>query len=41
MADFSADFDKLHLPPEIKRAIIVYQGKLTPDYTYLANYLKE
>jgi len=40
-ADFSAEFEKLHLPPEIKRAIIVYQGKLTPDYTYLANYLND
>jgi len=41
MADFSVDFEKLHLPPEIKKAVIVYRGKLTPDYTYLSNYLND
>ena len=39
-ADFKADFNKLDLPSEIKNAIIVYQGKLTPNYTYLENYLQ-
>ena len=27
------------LPPEIKRAVIAYQGELTPDYRYIAEYL--
>ena len=40
MADFDADFEKLELPPEIKKAVIVYRGKLTPDYEYLAKFLK-
>lgn len=40
MADFTADFDKLILPPEIKKAVIVYRGKLTPDYEYLSKFLK-
>ncbi len=39
MADFDADFEKLELPPEIKRAVIVYHGKLTPDYEYLSKFL--
>ena len=34
-ADYSVPFDEVALPPEIKRAVIVYQGKLTPDYNYL------
>ncbi len=38
-ADFSAPWEALDLPPELKRAVIVYQGKLTPDYTYIAQYL--
>ncbi len=37
--DFSAPFEACDLPPEIKRAVIVYQGKLTPDYAYLEEYL--
>ncbi len=38
-ADYSVPFEELALPPEIKRAVIVYQGKLTPDYRYLEQYL--
>ena len=38
-ADYSVPFGELALPPEIKRAIIVYQGKLTPNYRYLDQYL--
>lgn len=37
--DFSQPFEECDLPPEIKRAVIVYQGKLTPDYQYIAKYL--
>jgi alpha-aminoadipic semialdehyde synthase len=37
--DFSAPFEACRLPPEIKRAIIAYQGKLTPDYQYIQEYL--
>lgn len=40
-ADFSKDFETLSLPPELKRAIIVYKGKLTPDYKYLEKYIEE
>jgi alpha-aminoadipic semialdehyde synthase len=37
--DFSVDFDDCALPPELKRATIVYHGKLTPDYQYLTEFL--
>lgn len=38
-ADFRISFDALALPPELKRAVIVHNGRLTPDYTYLQQYL--
>ncbi len=38
-ADYSAPFDELALPPEIKRAVIVHRGELTPAYRYLSQYL--
>jgi saccharopine dehydrogenase (NAD+, L-lysine-forming) len=39
-ADFSLPFDQLVLPPEIKRALILHQGQLTPDYRYIEQFLK-
>ena len=39
-ADYSVPFEELNLPLEIKRAVIVYQGELTPDYRYLEQYLQ-
>lgn len=38
--DFSVNFDDCNLPPEIKNAVIVYHGKLTPCYSYLEKYLE-
>jgi alpha-aminoadipic semialdehyde synthase len=38
-ADYTVPFDRLDLPPEIKRAVIAYQGALTPSYSYLEQYL--
>jgi alanine dehydrogenase len=38
-ADWSKRFAELDLPPEIKRAMIVYKGELTPDYAYLKSSL--
>lgn len=38
-ADYSVPFERLDLPPEIKRAVIAYQGELTPDYRYIEDYL--
>jgi saccharopine dehydrogenase (NAD+, L-lysine-forming) len=38
-ADYTVPFEEVALPPAIKRAVIVYQGKLTPNYRYLERYL--
>jgi alpha-aminoadipic semialdehyde synthase len=38
-ADYSVPFEELDLPPEIKRAVVVHRGELTPDYRYLEEYL--
>ena len=38
-ADYSVDFDNCNLPNEIKKSVILYQGKLTPDYQYIDKYL--
>ncbi|MBN1861710.1 MAG: hypothetical protein JW840_09650 [Candidatus Thermoplasmatota archaeon] len=39
-ADFTVeDFAMVALPPEIKNAVILYQGKLTPAYRYINKYL--
>jgi len=38
-ADLSKPFAGLALPPELKRAVIVYRGELTPDYAYLTSFL--
>lgn len=38
-ADFSVGFDELNLPTEIKKAVILHHGKLTPDYRYINKFL--
>lgn len=38
-ADYSIDFDKLNLPSEIKKAVVLYHGKLTPTYSYINKFL--
>jgi alanine dehydrogenase len=39
-ADFTLnDFNLVKLPAEIKNAVILYQGKLTPNYNYINKYL--
>jgi alpha-aminoadipic semialdehyde synthase len=37
--DFTVPFAACNLPPEIKRAIIAYQGQLTPEYRYIQGFL--
>jgi hypothetical protein len=39
-ADYSVPFEELALPPEIKQAVIVYQGELTSAYRYLERHLE-
>jgi alpha-aminoadipic semialdehyde synthase len=41
LCDLTAPFDQCDLPPEIKRAVIAYQGRLTPDYEYIQEFLGE
>ncbi len=38
-ADFNVAFDELKLPYPIKRALILHNGKLTPEYQYLKKYI--
>jgi saccharopine dehydrogenase (NAD+, L-lysine-forming) len=37
--DFALPFEECNLPPEIKRAVIAYQGQLTPEYQYIQEFL--
>lgn len=39
-ADYQQPFERLDLPPEILRAVIVHRGELTPDYRDLAAHLE-
>ncbi|MEF8848751.1 MAG: bifunctional lysine ketoglutarate reductase /saccharopine dehydrogenase family protein [Candidatus Thermoplasmatota archaeon] len=38
-ADFSKDFEKIDLPHEIKKAVILHKGNLTKRYQYMNNFL--
>ncbi len=40
-ADFTADFQQLELPNELKKAVIVYRGELTEEYEHLKKYLEK
>ena len=39
-ADWKVPFEMLDLPPCLKRAVIVHQGRLTPDYLYIQKHLE-
>ncbi len=34
-ADFDSDFEGLHLPPHLKKAVITHRGELAPGFRYL------
>jgi alpha-aminoadipic semialdehyde synthase len=38
-ADFSVDFNQLELPSEVKKAVVLYHGRLTPNYMYINKFL--
>jgi len=38
-ADYDSTLEASGLPPEIQRAVIVYNGRLTKDYEYLNTHL--
>ncbi|HEX6853427.1 MAG TPA: bifunctional lysine ketoglutarate reductase /saccharopine dehydrogenase family protein [Candidatus Polarisedimenticolaceae bacterium] len=37
--DFDAPLDSLALPPEIRRALILHRGRLTPEFAYLERHV--
>ncbi len=37
--DFQSDFEGLHLPSHLKKAVITHRGELTPSYRYLQDAL--
>jgi len=39
-ADWQVPFEMLDLPPYLKRAVIVHQGRLTSDYQYIQKHLE-
>ena len=39
--DFSRPLDRLDLPGPIRRALILHQGRLTPEYRYIERYLEK
>jgi alpha-aminoadipic semialdehyde synthase len=39
-ADFSREFAALELPLPLKRAVILHRGRFTPDYEYMAEYVR-
>jgi alpha-aminoadipic semialdehyde synthase len=40
-ADYGGTLEASGLPPEIQKAVIVYNGKLTGDYEYLIDHLRK
>ncbi|MDT8394681.1 MAG: hypothetical protein RQ761_12630, partial [Bacteroidales bacterium] len=38
-ANYDVPFAELEIPGPIKRAMILHQGKLTPDYKFISEYL--
>lgn len=38
-ADFNSDFAECRLPDSLKKAVILYKGEFTPDYSYMKNFI--
>jgi alpha-aminoadipic semialdehyde synthase len=38
-ANYGSTFDQLELPMPIKKALILHNGELTPEYRYIEQYL--
>jgi len=38
-ANYSNNFEHCSLSPELKKAVILYQGELTPDFKYMEKYI--
>lgn len=39
-AEFSGEFSDCHLPEAVRRAVILFRGKFTPDYEYMKKFIK-
>jgi saccharopine dehydrogenase (NAD+, L-lysine-forming) len=39
-ADYSASFENLNLPQELKRAVVLFHGKFTPEYEYIQKFIQ-
>jgi len=39
--DYLVPFQELELMPEVKRAVIIHHGKLTPDFEYIEEFLEQ
>ena len=39
-ADYSKSYTDLDLPDQVKRALILHNGKFTPPFEYMNDYLK-
>ncbi len=40
-ADYQVSFEDLQIPAEFKRALILHNGEFTPDFAYMADFLKD
>jgi alpha-aminoadipic semialdehyde synthase len=38
-ADYDSGFESCSLPPEIRRAVILYRGEFTPTYAYMREFI--
>jgi len=38
-ADYRGEFDRCGLPPELKKATILFRGEFTPDYAYMREFI--
>ena len=38
-ADFKTEFARCGLPPELRRATVLYRGELTPDFSYMREFI--
>ena len=38
-ADFTQEWDQIHLSRPIKKAVILYRGRFAPDYEYMKKFL--
>lgn len=41
LADYSGDFEDCNLPYAIKKAVILFRGKFTPEYEYMEKFIRE